>query len=65
MKKDKTYKVRVTRIVKEYVETIVVNAPNSIDATIKATEIARANGMKTLKSELPENTRIDFNATQQ
>jgi hypothetical protein len=65
MKKDKTYKVRVTRIVKEYVETIVVNATNSIDATIKATEIARANGMKTLKSELPENTRIDFNATQQ
>lgn len=65
MKKDKTYKVRVTRIVKEYVETIVVNAPNTIDATIKATEIARANGMKTLKSELPENTRIDFNATQQ
>jgi len=65
MKKDKTYKVRVTRVVKEYVETIVVNAPNSIDATIKATEIARANGMKTLKSELPENTRIDFNATQQ
>lgn len=65
MKKDKTYKVRVTRIVKEYVETIVVNAPNSIDATIKATEIARANGMKTLKSELPENTRIDFNAIQQ
>lgn len=65
MKKDKTYKVRVTRVVKEYVETIVVNAPNTIDATIKATEIARANGMKTLKSELPENTRIDFNATQQ
>ena len=65
MKKDKTYKVRVKKIVTEYVDTIVVTAPNSMDATIKATQIARANGMKTLKSELPENTRIDFNATQQ
>tara|TARA_Y100000289_G_C3816693_1_gene96562 strand:- start:131 stop:394 length:264 start_codon:yes stop_codon:yes gene_type:complete len=62
MKKQPTYKVRVTRIVKEYVDTIVVTAPNKLEASIKATEVARANGMKTLKSELPENTRIDFDA---
>ena len=62
MTKQPTYKVRVTRIVKEHVDTIVVTAPNKMEAHLKATKIARANGMKTLKKELPENTRIDFDA---
>tara|TARA_Y100001938_G_C7858923_1_gene314590 strand:- start:353 stop:613 length:261 start_codon:yes stop_codon:yes gene_type:complete len=62
MKKQPTYKVTVRRIVKEYVDTIVVTAPNKSEAHMKASKIARANGMKTLKSELPENTRIDFDA---
>ena len=58
----KKYKVRIQKVVTEVIEFVEVEADNKVDAVLKGQAQFIAKGGKVLKSELPENTRVDIEA---